>query len=29
VVGPPEAFYRNALMLLAYTPVESLSEDEK
>ena len=29
VVGPPEAFYKNALMFLAYTPVESLPADEK
>ena len=28
-VGPPEAFYKNALMFLAYTPVESLDPDEK
>jgi len=27
-VGPPEAFYREALMFLNYTPVDSMSADE-
>jgi len=29
MVGPPEAFYKNALMYLAYTPVESLTAEEQ
>lgn len=29
VVGPPHAFYKAALSFLAYTPVESLSDEEK
>ncbi len=29
VVGPPEAFYKNALMFLAYTPLESLPAEEQ
>jgi 26S proteasome regulatory subunit N9 len=29
VVGPPEAFYKNALMFLAYTPLESLPVEEQ
>ncbi len=29
MVGPPHAFYKAALSFLAYTPVETLSEEEK
>jgi len=29
LVGPPEAFYREALMYLNYTPVESMSKEEQ
>eukprot|EP00602_Paraphysomonas_sp_CaronLab_P000635 CAMPEP_0185025892 /NCGR_PEP_ID=MMETSP1103-20130426/9438_1 /TAXON_ID=36769 /ORGANISM="Paraphysomonas bandaiensis, Strain Caron Lab Isolate" /LENGTH=375 /DNA_ID=CAMNT_0027559273 /DNA_START=1 /DNA_END=1128 /DNA_ORIENTATION=+ len=29
VAGPPEEFYKASLMYLAYTPVESLSEEER
>jgi hypothetical protein len=28
-VGPPHAFYKAALSFLAYTPVETLSDEEK
>lgn len=28
-VGPPDAFYRSALMFLAYTPLESIPADER
>lgn len=26
--GPPEAYYKSALMLLAYTPMESLKREQ-
>jgi 26S proteasome regulatory subunit N9 len=29
MVGPPEAFYKNALMFLAYTPMETLGQEEQ
>eukprot|EP00591_Stephanopyxis_turris_P007731 CAMPEP_0195519264 /NCGR_PEP_ID=MMETSP0794_2-20130614/14545_1 /TAXON_ID=515487 /ORGANISM="Stephanopyxis turris, Strain CCMP 815" /LENGTH=404 /DNA_ID=CAMNT_0040648387 /DNA_START=141 /DNA_END=1352 /DNA_ORIENTATION=- len=29
IVGPPEAFYTEALMYLNYTPVESMTEEER
>lgn len=28
-VGPPDAFYRSALMFLAYTPLETIPADER
>lgn len=28
-VGPPDSFYRSALMFLAYTPLEGIPQEER